>query len=105
LVRHRVRLRTSSISPFPLAPSILPMSPLDVAGQTLPLRAGQFSHHTDRATRVEHVVNLLKFLGVDRTIASHRHGRLRLTLPFKGSVKPRGMPEGIVEDHNQLIAS
>jgi len=80
---------------------------LDVAGNTLSIRAESPADETDRnPTRYEHQFNIPHFLDLEKLTASHRHGMLRLTLPLKESVKPRRIQiatEG--EDQKRLVGA
>ena len=78
---------------------------LEVAGGTLTIRAEVPSHDQDRRlTPYEQTFTIPQFLDVEKLSASHRHGMLRLTLPFKESVKPRRIQiETQPEDQKQLV--
>jgi HSP20 family protein len=63
---------------------------LEVAGQTLSIRADVQSDEQDKkTTHYEQTLNIPQFLDLEKLTASHRHGLLRLTVPLKESVKPR----------------
>jgi HSP20 family protein len=80
---------------------------LDVAGNTLSIRAEVLSEDGDKTlTRYEQTFTIPQFLDLDKLSASHRHGMLRLTLPLKESVKPRRIQiETQVEDQKQLVGA
>ena len=59
---------------------------LEAAGHTLAIRA---KHDGPDGYRFEQTFALPEFLDLDQLRASHRHGMLQLTIPFKESVKPR----------------
>jgi len=62
---------------------------LEVAGNTLRIRAEQPGDDRRGAVRYEQAITAPAFLDLDRIAATHRHGMLRLTLPLKDGVKPR----------------
>ncbi len=80
---------------------------LDVAGNTLSIRAEVPSEAPDRSpTRYEQTLTIPQFLDLDKLTASHRHGMLRLTVPLKESVKPRRIQiETQREDQKQLVGA
>jgi HSP20 family protein len=80
---------------------------LDVAGNTLSIRAEVPSDENDKnPTRYEQTFNIPQFLDLEKLTASHRHGMLRLTVPLKGSVKPRRIQiETEVEDQKRLVGA
>ena len=80
---------------------------LDVAGNTLSIRAEVLSDENDKnPTRYEQQFNIPQFLDLDKLTASHRHGMLRLTVPLKESVKPRRIQiETEVEDQKRLVGA
>jgi HSP20 family protein len=80
---------------------------LDVAGNTLSIRAAAPSDDRDNAsTGYEQTFTIPQFLDLDRLNASHRHGMLRLTLPLKERVKPRRVQiETHVDDQKQSVGA
>ena len=80
---------------------------LEVAGNTLTIRAALSDGDTDRnLAHFEQTLTIPQFLDLDKLSASHRHGMLRLTLPVKESVKPRRVHiETQVEDQKQLTGT
>jgi HSP20 family protein len=79
---------------------------LDVAGQTLSIRAEANGDGKEAGfTRYEQSFTIPQFLDLEKLSASHRHGMLRLTLPLKESVKPRRIQiETQDEDQKQLAS-
>jgi HSP20 family protein len=79
---------------------------LDVAGNTLTIRAEVPSEDTKHSANYEQTFTVPQFLDLDKISASHRHGMLRLTLPLKDSVRPRRIEiETQVEDQKQLVGA
>ena len=80
---------------------------LEVAGNTLSIRAAATSDDKDRnVARYEQTLTIPQFLDLEKLSASHRHGMLRLTLPLKESVKPRRVQiETQPEDQKQLTGA
>jgi HSP20 family protein len=80
---------------------------LDVAGNTLSIRAEVPSDDNDRnPTRYDQQFNIPQFLDLEKLTASHRHGMLRLTVPLKESVKPRRIQiETEGEDRKRLVGA
>jgi len=80
---------------------------LEVAGNTLTIRAGQ-SGAKDRQNQgqgyhYEQTLTIPQFLDLDRISAAHKHGMLELTVPIRDSVKPRRIQiSGIDDDRQQL---
>ena len=65
---------------------------VEVAGNTLTIRAGHTSDDSKRDRRnyqYEQTLTIPQFLDLDRISAAHHHGMLQLTVPIKDSVKPR----------------
>jgi HSP20 family protein len=62
---------------------------LEVTGNTLSIRAEQPVDQDAPYARFEQTITVPQFVDLDKVTASHRHGLLELTLPFKESVKPR----------------
>jgi len=79
---------------------------IEVAGNTIAVRAEQNGGRTDGETRYEQTMTVPQFLDLDRISATHRHGLLELTLPLKDSVKPRRIQiEGVNESQKQLTTA
>ena len=75
---------------------------LEVAGNTLTVRAEQQGGSGDGEMRFEQTLTMPQFIDLDKLTAAHRHGMLELTLPLKESVKPRRIQiDGITADQNQ----
>lgn len=62
---------------------------LEVAGNTLTIRAVEPKTERRQEMRYEQTLSIPQFLDLDRISASHRHGMLELTVPIKDAVKPR----------------
>lgn len=62
---------------------------LEVAGNTIAIRAEQDGGRNDGATQWQQTLTVSRILDLDRIRATHRHGMLVLTIPLKESVKPR----------------
>ncbi|HEY7443382.1 MAG TPA: Hsp20/alpha crystallin family protein [Vicinamibacterales bacterium] len=79
---------------------------LEVAGNTLTIRAEEPVEKGERALRYEQSFTVPQFLDLEKISASHKHGMLRLTVPLKESVKPRRIQiETQVEDQKQLAGA
>jgi HSP20 family protein len=79
---------------------------IDVAGNTISVRAEQQGGRYDGETRYEQTMTVPQFLDVDRITATHRHGMLELTLPLKDTVKPRRIQiDSIAEEQKQLTTA
>ena len=76
---------------------------LEVAGNTLTIRAEEPVEQGQPALRYEQAFTIPQFLDLEKISASHKHGMLRLTMPLKASVKPRRIQiETAKEDQKQL---
>ena len=62
---------------------------LEVAGNTIVVRAEQDGGRNDGTTQWEQTMAVPQILDLNGIKASHRHGMLALTIPLKDSVKPR----------------
>ena len=72
---------------------------LEVAGNTIVVRAEQDGGRNDGATQWEQTMTVPRVLDLDGLRATHRHGMLVLTIPLKESVKPRRIQiEGVTAD-------
>ena len=79
---------------------------LETAGSTLTIRADVPAGDPDDTGRFEQTLTVPQFLDLEKISASHRHGMLRLTVPLKGSVKPRRVQiEMEPDDQKQLVGS
>ena len=79
---------------------------LEVAGNTLTIRAELSHDPKGMNASYEQTLTIPQFLDLDKLSASHRHGMLRLTLPVKESVKPRRVQiETQAEDQKQLVGA
>jgi HSP20 family protein len=80
---------------------------LEVAGNTLTIRAGQRStegrQNAGQGYQYEQTLTIPQFLDLDRISAAHKHGMLELTVPIKESVKPRRIQISGVEDNRQQL--
>jgi len=71
---------------------------LEVAGNTLTIRAEEPNANDGPSLRYDHSFTIPQFLDVEKMSAAHHHGMLQLTLPLKDSVKPRRIPiEGVTD--------
>lgn len=77
---------------------------LEVAGTTLTIRAEEPGENGERALRYEQSFTIPQFLDLEKVMASHKHGMLRLTVPLKESVKPRRIQIEGVGDKKQIAA-
>lgn len=79
---------------------------LEVAGNTLTIRAVEPKTDRRQEMRYEQTLTIPQFLDLDKISASHRHGMLELTVPIKDAVKPRRIQiaAGGNEDRRQLKA-
>ena len=80
---------------------------IQVAGNTLTIRAEVPGEEKDQGvTRYQQNLAMPQFLNLEKLTASHRHGMLRLTVPFKDSVKPRRIQiEQQAVDQKQLAGA
>lgn len=78
---------------------------LEVTGTTLTVRAEDPADE-GRGRRYQQTFTVPQFLDLDKIAASHRHGMLQLSLPFKESVKPRRIHiETAAEDRKQIASA
>lgn len=79
---------------------------LEVAGNTLNIRAGRRGDSTNRRHeyQYEQTLTIPQFLDLDRITAAHKHGMLTLTVPIKDSVKPRRIQIAGVGEDRRLAA-
>ena len=72
---------------------------LEVAGNTIVVRAEQDGGRNDGSTQWEQTITVPQILDLNGIKASHRHGMLALTIPLKDSVKPRRIQiDGVAAD-------
>ena len=75
---------------------------LEVAGNTIAVRAEQNGGRNDGSTQWEQTMSVPRILDLDAIRATHKHGMLVLTIPLKESVKPRRVQiEGVATDTPQ----
>jgi HSP20 family protein len=75
---------------------------LEVAGNTIVVRAEQDGGRNDGATRWEQTMTVPRILDLEAIRATHRHGMLVLTIPLKETVKPRRIQiDGIAAEAQQ----
>ena len=77
---------------------------LEMAGNTLTIRAEEPGQKGEQALRYEQSFTVPQFLDVEKITASHKHGMLRLMVPLKDSVKPRRIQIEGVADKKQIAA-
>ena len=76
---------------------------LEVAGNTLTIRAVEPKSGHRQEYRYEQTLTIPQFLNLDKIQAAHRHGMLELTIPVKDAVKPRRIQiTGEPEQRKQL---
>ena len=63
---------------------------IEVAGQSISVRAEQSGGHRDGEARYEQTMTVPQFLDLERIAATHRHGMLELTLPLKAPERSDG---------------
>jgi HSP20 family protein len=78
---------------------------LEVASNTLTIRAEEPSEKGERPLRYEQSFTVPAFLDLDKISASHKHGMLRLTVPLKESVKPRRIKIDTTAEEKQLVGT
>jgi HSP20 family protein len=78
---------------------------IDVAGNSIAVRAEQNGGRHDGEARYEQTMTVPQFLDLDRIRATHRHGMLELTLPLKDSVKPRRIQLANVADEQKQLTT
>ena len=80
---------------------------LEVAGNTLTIRAGQRGtegrQNARQGYQYEQTLTIPQFLDLERISAAHKHGMLELTVPIKESVKPRRIQIAGVDDDRQQL--
>ena len=80
---------------------------LEVAGNTLTIRAGQpptdGRQNARQGYQYEQTLTIPQFLDLERINAAHKHGMLELTVPIKESVKPRRIQIAGVDDDRQPL--
>ena len=78
---------------------------LDVAGNTLSIRAESSGDKDSDIGRYEQSFTIPPFLDLEKLSATHLHGMLRLTLPLKDSVKPRRVQIETQDEGQKQLAS
>jgi HSP20 family protein len=78
---------------------------LDVAGNTLSIRAESSGDKDSGIVRYEQSFTIPPFLDLEKLSATHRHGMLRLTLPVKDAVKPRRVQIETQDEGQRQLAS
>lgn len=79
---------------------------LEVAGTTLTIRAEEPGEKDTSALRYEQSVTMPQFLDLEKIAASHKHGMLQLTVPFRESVKPRRIHiEGVADTQKRITSA
>lgn len=79
---------------------------LEVAGQTIVVRAEQNGGRHDGSTQWEQTMTVPQILDLEGIRASHRHGMLELTIPIKDSVKPRRIQiDGVSADAQKQLTT
>ena len=62
---------------------------LEVAGNSLTIRAVEPKTEGRQEMRYEQTLAIPQFLDLEKISATHRHGMLELTVPIKEAIKPR----------------
>lgn len=79
---------------------------LDIAGNELSIRAERPAEEKGGSPmRYEQTFTLPQFLDVERISATHRHGLLQISAPFKEAVKPRRIAIDTTADQKRLNAA
>lgn len=79
---------------------------LEVAGNTIVVRAEQDGGRNDSTTQWEQTMTVPQILDLSGITASHRHGMLALTIPLKDSVKPRRVQiDGVAADAQKQLTT
>jgi HSP20 family protein len=78
---------------------------LEVAGNTLSIRAEEPSDNGGPALRYEQSFTIPHFLDLEKISASHKHGMLQLTVPLKDSVRPRRVQIEGLSDKKRITAA
>jgi HSP20 family protein len=79
---------------------------LEVAGNTIAVRAEQDGGRGDGATHWEQTMTVPRILDLDAIRATHKHGMLVLTIPLKESVKPRRVQiDGVAADTQKQLTT
>jgi HSP20 family protein len=78
---------------------------LEIAGNTLSIRAEESEGEQGPAARYAQTFTVPQFLDLEKVSASHRHGLLQLTIPLKDTVKPRRIQIDVAADQRQLTAA
>jgi HSP20 family protein len=79
---------------------------LEVAGNTIAVRAEQDGGRNDGAVQWQQTMTVPRILDLDGIRATHRHGMLVLTIPLKDSVKPRRIQiDGVAEPQQKQLTT
>jgi HSP20 family protein len=79
---------------------------LEVAGNTIAVRAEQDGGRSDGATQWEQTLTMPRILNLEGIRATHRHGLLVLTIPLHESVKPRRIQiDGVASDTTKQLTT
>ena len=78
---------------------------LEVAGNTLTIRAEEPAEKDSQPLRYEQSFVVPPFLDLEKIAASHKHGMLRLTVPLRESVKPRRIQIEGVDDKKRISSA
>ena len=78
---------------------------LEVAGNTLTIRAEEPAEKDSQPLRYEQSFVVPPFLDLEKIAASHKHGMLRLTVPLRESVKPRRIQIEGVDDKKRSASA
>ena len=78
---------------------------LEVAGDTLTIRAEEPAEKDGQPLRYEQSFTVPAFLDLEKMTAAHKHGMLRLTVPLKESVKPRRIHIDGVEGKKRITSA
>ena len=79
---------------------------LEVAGNTIVVRAEQDGGRNDTTKQWEQTMTVPQILDLSGITASHRHGMLALTIPLRDSVKPRRVQiDGVAADAQKQLTT
>jgi HSP20 family protein len=76
---------------------------LEVAGNTLTIRAVEPKTDRRQEMRYEQTLTIPQFLDLEKISAAHRHGMLELTVPIKDAVKPRRIQISAGDDERKQL--
>ena len=75
---------------------------LEVAGNSLTIRAVEPKTERRQEIRYEQTLAIPPFLDLEKISATHRHGMLELTVPIKDAIKPRRIEIAAGDDRKHL---